>query len=76
MNNEQIEISDNACTIIRRMMRELCTCKYLYKEIAEGCYDALVENFLFEKPTESREKIVKMFFMLMNNIKLRRLSNE
>ena len=58
-------MSDEANLIIARMLRELSGCKYLYRDIPGGCYDACIKHYKFDKPIEGKEAVVDKFFELL-----------
>ena len=62
------EISKNGKAILTFMLGELSGCSYLYRNIAEGCYEAAIQNHKFAVPMESMEVIVNEFFSIMNNV--------
>ena len=55
--------------LVAHMVRELSTMKYFYAEIAEGCYDAAINNKGYAKPKESKESIVKEAINVLNQCK-------
>jgi radical SAM superfamily enzyme with C-terminal helix-hairpin-helix motif len=57
--------------LIRVMVKELSSLKYCYKEIVEGCYDLLTENYNIPKPKEkTKEEVVEEVMQLFKNINL------
>jgi hypothetical protein len=60
-------VTKEANTLMMIMIRELGTCKYLYKEIIEGCYDTYINNNHITKPSESKEAICDKVLDVFNN---------
>ncbi len=49
--------ASNENLIIHFMIRKLSSCKYGYRDIVEGCYNAAVENYGFT-PVENKEEVI------------------
>ncbi len=52
--------------VVSRMVAELSTCKYGYRNIVEGCYEACINNYHMTKPTDSRDDIVDKALEILN----------
>jgi len=50
--------SKEGLALVRYMLKELSAMKYVYLEIAEGCYDAAVGHYGYAVPLENKEVIV------------------
>ena len=61
-----MNISVTGQAVIGRIVRELCECKYGYRSIVEGAYDACIGNYGLEKPEESKELIVDKAIELLD----------
>lgn len=57
-------MSDEADKILTRMLEELGTCKYIYRAVAGGCYEACINNYGLKKPKESKSEIIDKFLKI------------
>ena len=62
-----MNISVTGQVVIGRIVRELNECKYGYRAIVEGCYEACINNYLLEKPEESKGVIVDKAIEILNS---------
>ena len=53
-----MNISVTGQVVLGRMVRELMNCKYVYRTIVSGCYDACIDNYGLDEPEESKSVIV------------------
>ena len=53
-----MNLSAKAQIVIGRIVLELCECKYGYRTIVSGAYDACIYNYGLEKPEETTDVIV------------------
>ncbi len=49
--------TSNENLIMGFVLAKLSSCKYMYREYVEGCYDAAVENYGFS-PVENKEEVI------------------
>jgi len=61
-----MNISVTGQVVIGRIVRELSECKYGYRTIVEGAYDACINNYHLEKPEESKDLIVDKAIEILN----------
>lgn len=61
-----MNLSAKAQVVIARIVLELCECKYGYRTIVSGAYDACINNYGLEKPEESKSVIVDVAIDILN----------
>ena len=61
-------MSQDAYNIIRFMCHQLSTCKYAYKSIVEGCYEAAINNYSMAQPAETKNYIVNKVINIFKKI--------
>ncbi len=55
--------------IVERLLVELGGCKYLYKSIVAGGITACIKNYGMQKPTETNDEIVDIFFKTLRKVR-------
>lgn len=61
-------MSPEANRVLTYMVKNLVSCSYIYRSIAEGCYLTAVENNGMERPAESMDEVITEFFSIMESL--------
>jgi len=61
-------MSEEATNVISFMCRELSSCKYGYKSIVEGCYDAAIKGYNMTVPNETKDWIVDKVISILDGV--------
>lgn len=66
-SNKPNILSADAESLITHMIKEISSMKYFYQSIADGCYDASINNFGMNKPVECKSTIVNLVIKQLND---------